>query len=117
MDTFVYDEHGEVFARTNWEPDSCWVRISGRGVEQQNCPASWQNQEATFGHLTLVPMLDRCIDLRKAAPNETVLVWKLAPGAKLAHGKGQERQTAVADAAGLWRPGGNTEGKVCVVTH
>jgi hypothetical protein len=118
MDSWVYDEHGTLFARSSWEPDSCWVKISALGIDQENCPPNWQTQTTTFGHLTLIPMMDRCVEIPQIVNrNDSVLVWKLKPGENLVYGKGKEAHTTEADAAGMWRPGGAVEGKVCIARH
>ncbi len=114
MDTWTFDERAHLFARANWEPDSCWIAVSPAGVQQENCPPNWQTQTVTFGHLLLIPMLERCVDIPHLANNETVLVWKVKPGERITHGKGKEQYASEADAAGLWRPGANVEGKVCL---
>jgi hypothetical protein len=118
MDTWSYDEHGRLFARSDWEPNSCWIEISTLGVDEQNCPPNWQSQNVTFGHLSLIPMTERCVDIPHVMNrNETVLVWKLKPGESMTHGKGKDAHTSAADAAGIWRPGAAIEGKVCLSGH
>jgi hypothetical protein len=119
METWTYDEHARLYARTNWEPNSCWIEISAKGVEEQeNCPPNWQSDTVTFGHLTLIPMTERCIEIPHLTNhNESILVWKLKPGQTVTHGKGKEQHSSDADVAGMWRPGANVEGKVCVSGH
>jgi hypothetical protein len=118
METWVDDDHAHLFARASWEPNSCWIAVSPQRVEQENCPPDWQSEPVTFGRLTLIPMTDRCVEIPHLTNhNESVLVWKVKPGEKLTHGKGKDQHTSEADAAGIWRPGANVEGKVCVVTH
>jgi hypothetical protein len=117
MDTWAYDEYGRLFARSTWEPDSCWIEISAQTVQQENCPANWREQTVTFGHLTLIPMTDRCVDIPHVANNESVLVWRLKPGQKISHGKGKEQHVTEADAAGIWRPGSALEGRACIAAH
>jgi hypothetical protein len=118
MEPSVYDERTGLFARAGWEPNSCWIAISAGEVEQENCPANWQAETVTFGHLTLIPMTDRCIEIPHAANrNDSVIVWKLKPGETITHGKGKEARTWEADGAGLWRPGANIEGKACIAGH
>jgi hypothetical protein len=118
LEPWVYDDHAHLFARASWEPNSCWIEVSANGVDQENCPANWQNETVAFGHLTLIPMTDRCVDIpRVTNRNESVMVWKLKPGEKLTQGKGKDQHTSEADSAGIWRPGANVEGKVCAATH
>jgi hypothetical protein len=118
MDTWLYDDHAHLFARAGWEPNSCWVAISANGVDQENCPLNWQTEAVSFGHLTLIPMTERCLDIpRLANNNESILVWKLKPGQNVTHGKGKDQSSAEADAAGMWRPGANVEGRVCAASH
>jgi len=117
MDPWVYDERGRLFARSNWDPNSCWIGISPQGATQENCPPNWQNESATFGRLTLVPAKGRCVDIPHAAHNEAVLVWKLKPNQKMTYGKGKDAHTIEADPAGIWRPGVNVEGRICLSAH
>jgi hypothetical protein len=117
MDTWVYDESGRLFARANWEPDSCWIEISPQAMKQENCPPNWQSEVITFGHLTLIPMTARCVEIPHAANNESVLVWKLRPGQKIVYGKGKEQRTSAADAAGMWRPSAYVEDRACLAPH
>lgn len=118
MDTWVDDEQTHLFARASWEPDSCWIGISPKGVEQENCPPNWRTETTTFGHLTLIPMTERCTEIPHLTNhNNSVLVWKLKAGEKMTHGKGKDQHTSEADAAGIWHPGANVEGKVCLAAH
>jgi hypothetical protein len=117
MDTWLYDEHARLFARAGWDTDACWVEISPAGVREENCPARWQSETVTFGHLRLMPMLERCIEIPHLANNQFVLVWKLQPGRKVTIGRGKEQRSMDVDAAGIWRPGANVEGKACVAAH
>ncbi len=117
MDTWVYDESGRLFARANWEADGCWIEISPQGISQQSCPPNWQTEIVTFGHLTLIPMNARCVDIPHAANNESVLVWKLKPHQKMTYGKGKEQRISAADAAGIWRPSSYVEDRACLTPH
>jgi hypothetical protein len=117
MESWVYDERNTLYARSGWDPDSCWIEISARQVTQENCSPQWQEQTLTFGRLTLVPMTQRCIDIPRVANNEAVLVWKLKPGQKVTYGKGKDQRTSEADAAGIWHPGTILEGKACTSAH
>jgi len=118
MDTWLYDDHARLYARSGWEPNSCWVSISAKGVEQENCPPNWETETVHFGHLTLLPMTERCVEIPHLTDhNESVVVWKLRPGETVMHGKGKEQRSYEADAAGMWRPGANVEGRVCAAAH
>jgi len=117
LDTWVYDEHGRLFARSGWDTNSCWIEISLQGISQQNCPPNWQSETVTFGHLTLIPMTARCVDIPHAGNNESVLVWKLKPRQEMTYGKGKDQHTSVADAAGIWRPGAYVEDRACLAPH
>ncbi len=117
MDTWIYDDRGRLFARSGWETNSCWIEISAQGVQQENCPPNWEAETVSFGRLTLVPMTGRCVEIPHVANNESVLVWKLKPGQKVAHGKGKEQYTGEADSTGIWRPGAGVEGKACLAAH
>jgi hypothetical protein len=117
MDTWSYDDHGLLFARSNWEPNSCWIEISSQAVDQENCPPHWQIETVTFGHLTLIPMTERCIEIPRVANNEAVLIWKLKANQKMIYGKGKDQRTSEADAAGIWRPSAYVESKACVAPH
>jgi hypothetical protein len=117
MDTWVYDPTPRLFARTNWEPNSCHIEISAGGVQQENCPAGWQDKPATFGHLTLIPMTAPCIELPHLANNETAILWKLKPEQKLYFWSRKKRQESTADSIGLWRASVDVEGKVCLANR
>ncbi len=118
MDTWLYDDHAHLFARAGWEANSCWIEISTKGVEQENCPPNWRSETVTFGRLTLMPMMERCLEIPHIANhNDSLLVWKLKPGETITLGKGKEAHSSEADAAGIWRPGSNLEGKACIAGH
>ena len=119
MEPWTYDDkHGRLLARANWEPTSCWIDISTQGVKEENCPPHWQAETVTFGHLTLIPMTERCLEIPHVSNrNDAVLVWKLKPGEGITHGTGKDKHTSAADAAGIWHPGSAIEGKVCIASH
>ena len=118
MDTWLYDDHAHLFARAGWEANSCWIEISTKGVEHENCPPNWQSETVTFGRLTLMPITERCVEIPHIANhNDVVLVWKLKAGETITVGKGKEARGSDADAAGIWRPGSNFEGKACISGH
>jgi hypothetical protein len=114
LDPWVYDTHGRLFARASWEADSCHIRVTTHGVQEENCPPHWRDTASTFGKLTLIPATQECFELPKLKPDQVALLWRLKPGQTLKFGTGKKlRLTAVADPAGMWRPGSNIEGKVC----
>jgi hypothetical protein len=118
LDPWVHDTHGRLFARASWEADSCHIRVTTRGVEEENCPPHWRDTPSTFGKLTLIPATEQCFELPKLKPDQSVLIWRLKPGQTLNYGTGKKlRLTAEADAAGMWRPGSNIEGKVCATVR
>jgi hypothetical protein len=109
------DANGKLLARTNWEPDACWIQITAKSVQQQNCPANWQMQTASFGHLQLTPMTQVCVEIQRTAPNITTLLWKLKPNQKLKYTEEKKSLTTAADSSGFWRVPANVDGKVCAV--
>ena len=116
LDPWWYDEaNGRLLARSNWEPNACWIQITARGVQQQNCPVNWQTQTASFGHLQLMPVTQGCVETARAAPNSTTLLWKLKPRQKIKYSEEKKSMTVEADASGFWRVPANVEGKLCAV--
>ena len=118
LDPWVYDTHGRLFARASWETDSCHIRVTTHGVEEENCPRGWRDTTSMFGKLTLIPATQQCFELPKLKPDQTALLWRLKPDQTLNYRNGKKlRLSAQADAAGMWRPGSNIEGKVCPAEH
>jgi len=114
LDPWVYDQHGRLFARASWEADSCHIRITTHGVEEENCPPNWRDTVSNFGKVTLIPATGQCFELPRLKPDQSALIWRLKPGETLNYGTSKKvHLTAVADAVGMWRPGSNIEGKVC----
>jgi hypothetical protein len=107
------DKNGKLLARSNWEPNACWIQITARGVQQQNCPANWQTQTVHFGHLQLMPMTQGCVEIQRAAPSITTLLWKLRPNQRLKYTEEKKSMAVEADPFGFWRVPANVEGKVC----
>lgn len=114
LDSWLYDEIGRLFARSSWNPEACWIEISKAGVEQQGCPRDWQNVPAVFGHLTLAPLTGHCVDLPVRKRNESALLWRSQPHAKVFYLSGDRKEAAETDAAGMWRVPENVGGRVCV---
>ncbi len=113
LDPWLYDEeHARLFARSDWTLDACWISVSSSGLKSMNCPAGWQDKPAEFGSLTLTPMGAKCLDIPHQETRQNLLVWKLEPGQPLIFHERKDLDTH-ADAAGMWHPGVNVEGKVC----
>jgi hypothetical protein len=118
LDPWAYDAHGRLFARASWETNSCHIRITTQGVEEENCPPRWRDTPSAFGSLTLLPATERCVEMPRLKPDESVVIWRLKPGQTLNFGTGKkQRLTGEADAAGMWRPASNVEGKICAATR
>ena len=115
MDPWLYDANGHLIARTDWTAQACWISI-GSGIQDQKCPADWQAKRMTFGRLTLVPMLNQCVDLPNSPNNQTFMLWKMAPGKALSYEQSDQKESATADKSGLWRVTPNAHGKVCLGT-
>lgn len=69
LDPWVYDSHGRLFARSDWETNSCYIRITTQGVEEENCPPHWRDSPAQFGKLTLIPVTEQCVELPRLKPD------------------------------------------------
>ncbi len=52
MDPWIYDPAGRLFARTDWEHDACWISVSPKWHNEQNCGKS----VTQFGTLTLTTL-------------------------------------------------------------
>ena len=113
LDPWVYDRGGRLFARTSWEAQSCWIAISRTGVEEENCPAGWRDRPMKFGHMTLIPLLERCVEMPDLKTNESAILWRLKPNQAVAYREGKRQEQSRADAAGLFRLFAGIEGRVC----
>lgn len=113
MDPWIY-AHGSLYARTDWTSDACWIGITSSGVQQQGCPSGWETKPARFGHLSLVPMEDRCMELEAADRNGTIILWHLPPNATVTYKYEKKQMSSPTDAAGLFRAPTGLQGKVCV---
>jgi hypothetical protein len=114
LDPWVYDPHGRLLARKSWAANSCWIGISAKGVQEQNCPAGWRGKPASFGGLMLIPMDRKCVAVPETRKGSTVILWNLPPGQALRLRVSGKRYTAHADSAGLWRVANDASGKVCL---
>ncbi len=116
MDPWIYNADGTLSARTNWEPNACWIQITASGIKDQSC--SPNNEETrTFGTLTLSRLSSNCVDLAAPKRNETVILWGLKPGAQLTLDKANGNIPARADPAGMWAVPNEVTGKVCLSKH
>jgi hypothetical protein len=114
MDPWIYDPAGSLFARVGWDAEACWISVAKGRFEQQNCPV--QGPSATFGTLHLLLLQPSCAEIPKRSRNETILLWKLKPGANLFHEHDAQRFQGTADAAGMWLVPNDTGGRVCEVS-
>ncbi|MBV9264774.1 MAG: hypothetical protein JO061_01260, partial [Acidobacteriaceae bacterium] len=113
MDPWSYTR-GDLYARADWSDNACWLHIGTRGVEQQNCAQDIMSKALTIGSLMLVPVTDRCMDLHRENPRQTLILSKLRPEAALTYLLEGQKRHAEADQSGLWRVPVEIDGKVCV---
>lgn len=113
LDPWVHDANGRLFARTNWEPQACWVAITTRGVEEENCPPGWRDRPLAFGRMTLTPMTSRCAELPRLKSNEAAILWRLKPDESVSYREAKQQNSAHADAAGMLWLSAEVEGRVC----
>lgn len=113
LDPWSYDPGGRLFARTDWNPDACWIHISTRGVDEANCPSDWREHSQTFGRMTLIPMVEPCTEVPRIKGREAVMIWRLQPHQKISYINQKKQVSSQADAAGLWPLPGYIEGKIC----
>jgi hypothetical protein len=114
LDPWSYDPSGRLFARTDWDPNACWIHISTQGIGESNCPADWRQHAQTFGHMTLIPMSGPCMEVPRVKAREAVLIWRLQPYQKISYMNQNVQVSSQADAAGLWPLPGYIEGRICV---
>jgi hypothetical protein len=114
LDPWVYDANGRLFARSNWDPNSCWIAISTHGVQEENCPTGWRDNPAVFGHMVLIPITNRCAEVPKLELNGTAILWRLRPAQSVSYREAKQQQFAHADAAGLVRLSAEIQGRVCL---
>jgi hypothetical protein len=113
MDPWTYDPSGSLFARANWNPDSCWVAVTSKGLDKRNCSAS-ELQNPKFGSLNLMELPAKCVDVPGRKSNEVSILWKLRPGADVFYERDGKRLAAAADPAGLWLIPNDVDGKACL---
>ena len=115
LDPWAYDEGaGRLFARTDWTPQACWIGISDKGVQAEQCPPGWDRKLAKFGRLTLIPAASPCTELPQRKAVEFIIVWKLPPRQEVMFWDGREDHHAQSDPAGMVHLGSNVTGKVCL---
>lgn len=114
LEPWLYDPDGRLFARTDWNPDSCWVHIATSGLEEENCPPEWRAKPIIFGHLTLVSMNATCTFAPHRPSTEVTILWKLQPHQSLSFLENKKIVKIEADPAGMWRVPGNVEGNICI---
>jgi hypothetical protein len=122
MNRWAYDARGHLFARMDWEPNSCHIEISANGVKEENCPSGWRETPTAFGRLLLLPMKEPCVELPHVQNGDSIIVWKLKPN-EIIHTdlpntdqvkqRKQQQGSSEADPAGLWHVPVNITGKVC----
>ena len=116
MDPWIYNANGTLFARADWQPNTCWIEINVKGMKSQDCPSS-DHESITFGTLTLSKVSSSCVELPPQKRNETAILWGLKPGAQLTLQKANGNVPAKADPAGMWSIPNEVTGKVCVSRH
>lgn len=112
LEPWIY-EGGHLFARANWEPGACWIAISSRGIEEENCPPGWRDKPVLFGRLLLIPMTARCIELPALPQNGSAILWRLDPGETIAYRDAKRPRSASADSTGMVQVSAEIAGKVC----
>lgn len=110
MDPWIYDPAGRLFARTDWKHDACWISISPKWRDQQNCGKA----VTQFGSLTLSALTDPCATIPTRKNKETIILRNLKPRAQLTYEHDRQRAREHADPAGLWPVPNDTSGKVCL---
>ncbi|HEX4772266.1 MAG TPA: hypothetical protein VH351_15625 [Bryobacteraceae bacterium] len=115
LEPWIYwDKLGQLWARTDWSINACWINLLPSAAKQENCTAGWQQRAMQFGRLQLIPITERCITLPESDRNQVVVV-RAPANAKLSYIHEKEKYEATTDAAGLWHVVEGVQGKVCVV--
>jgi hypothetical protein len=114
LDPWVYDPIGRLFARNSWDVNACWIGISSKGVEEEHCPPGWRNRVNSFGHMTLIPMTQECVQVPDRGNDNAAVIWQLPARQAIRFASGKQQESAQADAAGMWRLPANAGGKICV---
>ncbi len=123
LDPWSYDQDASLlYARTSWESDACWIRITAEGVAEQNCPPDWRTKPFTAGLLTLLPVSSGCVDVPKQGPvanprSPSTILWGLAPHTRLRYMDEKKPIYYTADAAGMFLVPNNGEDHICTVAR
>ena len=113
LDPWVYDPAGRLFARSDWNENACWIGISANGVQEANCDPKWKQTATVFGHMTLIPMTQPCVQVPRRKNDEVAILWKLRPHQAVSYIEDKQQRSIDADATGMWRIPANVEGKLC----
>lgn len=113
LEPWFYDTGGPLFARRSWDPQACWIAISSNGIKEENCPSGWRDQSVSFGHLLLIPMTDRCVEIPALPQSNAAILWRLKPGQTVVYREVKRSRPALADSIGMVRVSAQVAGKVC----
>jgi hypothetical protein len=114
LDPWAYDPAGRLFARTDWDANSCWIAVDTTGMRMKNCSQDALKGKQAFGSLTLMPMSTPCMEVPERANRESLILWRMKPGQALAYrGEGKKEVVETADPAGMWLVAENVNGKLC----
>lgn len=103
MQPWIYDSGmQQLYARSSWQDDACWIHIAPNVQEQRNCPAGWSSGPVQFGDLSLQPFPSRCVKLPASPGPVAVIVHTPRARAPVKLYTAKDQQTATSDAAGLW---------------
>ena len=115
MDPWTYDRSGVLFARANWDADACWLHISARDVQSENCAPATAGHPQHFGTLTLQAVGRDCAEVpTPQGLRSTLILWKIKPGAQLGYESGGKRLLQAADPAGMWPVPNGVSGRICL---
>jgi hypothetical protein len=115
MEPALYDEdRSRLIARTSWAEDACRIEIRPGYVHGESCPPDWQTRRMEFGHLSLIPMQERCIDVDVRPNSASTILWKMRPQTKLVYAEDGKQQSRNADDSGMWRVSAEFHGKLCM---
>ncbi len=114
---WTYDPERGLFARADWSTEACWIQISKRGIQERNCAPGWPQRATTFGHLTLMPLKQVCVEVPRRKLDEAEIISGLRPNEALSYLKDKTIESGAADAAGLWLVPANIAGNVCAAAR
>lgn len=113
LDPWSYHSDGSLFARADWNVDSCWIHISPTSVDQQNCPAGWRQKTMQFGNLKLVPLSGSCVDIPSRRNRDDVIVSRFQTNQPIYVVLDKATASLSADASGMWKAPANAQSRVC----